>query len=50
MSLMGGMSFHYLERKVSREEINTVADKLNDKKYTLGCYVWNEPRSEEQMA
>ena len=49
MSLMGGMSFNYVDRKVSREEIKAVVDKLKDKKYTVGYYVWDEPQSEEQM-
>ena len=49
MSLLGGMSFRYADRKVSREEIKAVVDKLKDKKYVIGYYVWDEPQSESQM-
>lgn len=49
MSLMGGMSFHYVDRHCTREEIKAVVDKLKDKKYTIGYYVWDEPQSDEQM-
>lgn len=49
MSLLGGMSYHYADRKVSREEIKAVVDKLKDKKYTIGYYVWDEPQSDSQM-
>lgn len=49
MSLMGGMSFNYVDRKVSREQIKAVVDKLRDKKYTIGYYVWDEPQSDKQM-
>lgn len=50
MSMMGGMSFHYVDRKVSRKEMEVVVSKLKDKKYTIGYYVWDEPQSEKQMA
>ncbi len=50
MSLMGGMSFHYADRHCTREEIKAVVDKLKDKKYTIGYYVWDEPQSDAQMA
>ncbi|MBO7289376.1 MAG: hypothetical protein J6V03_05210 [Clostridia bacterium] len=49
MSLIGGMSFHYADRHCTREEIKAVVDKLKDKKYTIGYYVWDEPQSESQM-
>ena len=49
MSMFGGMSFRYADRKVSREEIKAIVDKLKDKKYTVGYYVWDEPQSEKQM-
>lgn len=50
MSLIGGMSFHYADRHCTREEIKAVVDKIKDKKYTIGYYVWDEPQSESQMA
>lgn len=49
MSLMGGMGFHYADRSVSREEIKAVVDKLKDKKYVIGYYVWDEPQSDTQI-
>lgn len=49
MSLMGGMSFHYVDRKVTREEIKAVVDKLKNKKYTIGYYVWDEPKLDDQL-
>lgn len=49
LSMFGGMSFRYADRKVSREEIKAVVDKLTDKKYTVGYYVWDEPQSDKQL-
>jgi len=49
MSLMGGMSFRYADRHCTREEIKAVVDKLKDKKYTIGYYVWDEPQSDAQL-
>ena len=49
MSIMGGMTSRHLERKVSREVIKSVVDRLKDKKHTIGYYVWDEPQCEEQM-
>lgn len=50
LSMFGGMSYNYADRKVSREELKAVVDKLAGKKYTVGYYVWDEPQSEKQMA
>ena len=50
MSLIGGMSHNYVDRHCTREEIKYVVDKLKDKKYTIGYYVWDEPQSEKQLA
>ena len=50
MSLMGGMSFHHADRKVPREEIKAVVDRLKDKKHTIGYYVWDEPQTDAHMA
>jgi len=50
LSMIGGMSFHYADRHCTREEIKEVVDKLKDKKYTIGYYVWDEPQSDAQMA
>ncbi len=49
LSMIGGMSFHYADRHCTREEIKAVVDKLKDKKYTIGYYVWDEPQSDAQM-
>ncbi|MBE7051906.1 MAG: hypothetical protein E7395_04980 [Ruminococcaceae bacterium] len=49
MSLMGGMSFRYVDRHCTREEIKAVVDKLKDKKHTIGYYVWDEPKTDEQL-
>ena len=49
MSLMGGMSFRFADRHCTREEIKAVVDKLKDKKYTIGYYVWDEPQSDAQL-
>ncbi len=49
MSLLGGMTHHHADRKVSREAIKAVVDRLKDKTYTIGYYVWDEPQSEAQM-
>ncbi|MBQ6895036.1 MAG: hypothetical protein IJN40_06050 [Clostridia bacterium] len=47
--MIGGMSFHYADRHCTREEIKAVVDKIKDKKYTIGYYVWDEPQSDAQM-
>ncbi len=49
LSMIGGMSFHHADRHCTREEIKAVVDKLKDKKYTIGYYVWDEPQSDAQM-
>lgn len=49
MSIMGGMSFRHADRKVPREVIADVVNKLKDKKHTIGYYVWDEPQSDRQM-
>ncbi len=50
LSLLGGMDLHNMDREVSRERIFDVVNKLKDKKYTIGYYVWDEPHTEEQLA
>lgn len=49
MSLLGGMSFRNLELNPSYEDIKAVANKLKDKKHTIGYYVWDEPQNDIQM-
>ena len=50
MSMFGGMSFHHADRSVPREELKALVDKLKDKKYTIGYYVWDEPQTDAHMA
>ena len=50
LSMIGGMSFRYADRHCTREEIKAVTDKIKDKKYTVGYYVWDEPQSDSQLA
>lgn len=49
MSIMGGMQHHHLDNKVPYEVVQSVVDRLKDKKHTIGYYVWDEPHSEEQL-
>lgn len=46
LSLMGGMSNLFLDRPVNDDTIREVANKLKDKKHTIGIYVWDEPDEE----
>ncbi len=50
LSMFGGMSSRHVDRKCTEEELKVVTDKVKDKKYTIGYYVWDEPQTEEQMA
>lgn len=49
MSLMGGQAGFNAERSVSQEVIDSVVNKLKDKKHTIGYYVWDEPQTKEQL-
>lgn len=50
MELLGGMSWRHMNRHVPEEDIKAVVDRLKDKKYTIGYYVWDEPQTDQQMA
>ena len=49
LSICGGMMDRHFERPVREDFAEYIADRVKDKKHTVGYYIWDEPYGERML-